>query len=69
MWTNRMNPHFDGPPPQEEPVPQLSAPAGFVRVPALPQFVLQAEIYQAAYNMAVRDHEIDKLFNPPEYMI
>jgi hypothetical protein len=35
--------------------------------PAAPDAVQAADIYQAAKNRAVEDHELDKLFNPDFY--
>jgi hypothetical protein len=34
---------------------------------ASPMAVQMADIYQAAKNRAVEDHELDKLFNPDHY--
>ncbi len=33
----------------------------------MPTLVRTADIYQAARNQAVQDHELDKLFNPEFY--
>jgi hypothetical protein len=53
-------------------IPPFNAamPAGSqdVRTPdRSPQAVQIADIYQAAVNRAIEDHEIDKLFNPEYY--
>ena len=59
-------------------VPNLFAPtlntalltrAGMDRAAAArgPELVQIADIYQAALNRAIQDHELDKLFNPDFY--
>lgn len=56
----------DGPFGQPLPVP-MGLPRGVQASSPRPVQVSIADIYQAAINRAIQDHELDKLFNPDFY--
>ena len=70
MWTNRIEQYFDETFPSPSHVSGSAAQSSaFAVVPQLPQFVSRPDLYEVARALAIRDHEIDKLFNLPDYMI
>jgi hypothetical protein len=66
MFQNRINffvPHVGIPPVNSA----LLAAASERSADGLPTAVRITDIYQAAKNRAIEDHELDKLFNPEYY--
>ncbi len=68
MFSNQVNPAMAnlGAPPINA-ILLAVAQANQAAVQSPPTTVKIADIYQAAKNRAVEDHELDKLFNPEHY--